>query len=124
MNRENLKKLADYLLGGKLKAAFNMEYYAEHNGSSTECGSLGCAIGHGPYTGLYKLLAESWEGYAGRVFNIYSSSPEWEWCFSYYWMYVDNTPEGAAKRILYLLEHGLPKNWRDQMNGDAKLCYL
>lgn len=39
------------------------------------------------------------------------------------WYKVDNTPEGAAKRIEYLIEYGLPHDWRLMMEGAIPLCY-
>lgn len=47
----------------------------------------------------------------------------WYWLFSDGWRETDNTPSGAAARIRHLLSHGLPEDWREQMSGDAKLCY-
>lgn len=34
-----------------------------------------------------------------------------EWLFDAYWGRIDNTPEGAAARIDYFLEKGLPSNF-------------
>jgi hypothetical protein len=49
--------------------------------------------------------------------------PEWIWCFGSQWANTDNTPMGAAIRILWLIECGLPNNWEAQMNNQAPLCY-
>ena len=38
--------------------------------------------------------------------------------------FVDNTPQGLAKRSRYLIEHGLPEDWEGQMRGRVPLCYL
>lgn len=127
MNRDNLKKLADYLLSGNLKSEFNMLHYAdENNNGSNEigkltCGVVGCAVGHGPYAGIEKHSYECWDSYVIRVFG--AESAMFSWCFSSDWTGVDNTPEGAAKRILYTLEHGVPLDYYEQQRGDAPLCY-
>jgi len=40
------------------------------------------------------------------------------------WKFIDNTSKGAAQRIRYFLEYGLPENWKEQMTGKAPLSYL
>lgn len=47
----------------------------------------------------------------------------WEWTFGAGWHAPQRTPRGAAARIRYLLEHGLPEDWREQMSGERPLCY-
>ena len=107
MNRKNLRILADYLESKKLKAAFSMETYsADGESYKPNCGAVGCAIGHGPYAGIPKRVSESWDAYDTRVFGLQGEALRW--CFSSRWAEIDNTPEGAAKRIRYLLEHGAP----------------
>jgi len=103
-NRANLTMLADYLEGGKLKADFDMTLYSWDGWSAPDCGSAGCAVGHGPHAGILKLKSEDWDNYAERVFI--SKQSEWQWCFSSMWRQIDNTPQGAAKRIRCLLKHG------------------
>lgn len=137
MNTENLLKLATYLLSGELKAEFDMISFTdsvlpiEQANFKTECGTVGCAAGHGPYAGIPKHSTETWTEYIGRVFDVHviPNTPntlymEWDWLFGADWREIDNTPQGAAKRILYLIRHGLPYNWQDQMNGCAPLTYL
>lgn len=107
MNRTNLRILADYLESEELKAAFSMETYSEAGAEyKPVCGSVGCAIGHGPYAGIPKAAEEAWAEYTERVFDL--DMNELRWCFSGLWAKYDNTPQGAAKRIRYLLEHGAP----------------
>jgi hypothetical protein len=131
MNRENLNKLADYLLRGELKAEFDMEYFDETRKNSqtdgqqiretSDCGSVGCAVGHGPFAGIPKHKSESWTGYEIRVFD--TDMDEFEWLFEKTWAAMDNTPEGAGLRIKHLLKHGLPEDWEEQMNGEKPLTY-
>lgn len=110
--RSNLKKLADYLLSGKLKAIFNIKTFSAglfFDIKETTCGTIGCAIGHGPYAGIPKHVDEDWYDYARRVF-IGDNTLSYDWLFSSAWYDYDNTPEGTAKRILHTLEHGVPVN--------------
>ena len=138
MRRANLKQLAEYL-ETVAQDVFDMENYqlidGEVPGSSYgvdtlehNCGTAGCAIGHGPNAGIPALSHESWEGYSFRCFipkfNDRYFSPEWLWCFSSDWCNVDNTPQGAAARIKWVLDYGkAPADWSKQMNGEAPLCY-
>ena len=122
MNRKNMLKLAHYLLGGRTKMRFDMEWFCDVAPDQYECGTVACAIGHGPAAGIALLEQEGWWEYAERALT--TGFQETHWCFAYFWARVDNTPEGAAKRILWLLEYGVPKDWQAQMLGSAPLCYL
>ena len=122
MNRENLRKLSDYLKG-PLKAEFDMDVYTKKEWCTQTCGTIGCAAGHGPYAGVPKFDSESWTTYVSRAFGLGIADWSRQWCFSSNWVGVDNTPLGAAKRIDYLLEHGLPKNHIEQLYRKAPLCY-
>ena len=121
--RANLEKLAGYLESGELSAKFDMGRFSEDCDSHvTECGSVGCAVGHGPYAGIPKYAAENWAGYAYRVFGA-NLSGAFLWCFEGGWYYIDNTPQGAAKRIRYMLKHGIPKDAGEQMLGEAPYLF-
>ena len=125
MNYNNLKTLADYLINGKFPAKFDMDRYCQPGFHFKEiCGSVGCAVGFGPFSGISKKTYESWGEYSERVFEMPIFDNEWEWCFGSNWSSIDNTPRGAGLRILYLLDNGLPENWFKQMIGSAKLCYV
>jgi hypothetical protein len=121
---KNLIKLRDYLRSGELSAKFDMADVCENAlfQYDTWCGSVGCAIGHGPYAGVKKLEEEDWFDYCRRVFinniatNLHADS--WEWLFSEEWKEVDNGPIGAAERIDILLTKGLPSDWKEQMSGE------
>ncbi len=68
-----------------------------------ECGSVGCAVGHGPNAGVPWDGYHDWLAYATGEFG-----DGYEWCFSGSWSAFDNTALGAAKRIRYMLANGLP----------------
>ena len=128
-HKENLKMLADYLLSGELNASFDMMSYVggyddDYYDYMMNCGTVGCAVGHGPYAGIPKSKDEQWVSYCERAFGINQFSYEFRWLFSSMWVNVDNSPEGAGMRILYFLKNGLPENFQDQMTGSSDLCYL
>ena len=127
MNRANLEKLAAYLESIPTDYEhFSMRSYLEIDGahiymidSSEEllrrCGTVACAVGHGPAAGIASLPYENWDCYSDRVFGL--SHDEWSWCFSSQWSGIDDTPQGAAKRIRYMLEYGVPASAFDQKRG-------
>ena len=124
----NLAQLADYLLSGALRAEFDMAVYADPAHllpGKTGCGTVGCAIGHGPYAGIAKYPHEYWPDYARRAFirNTLTSQIARDWLLGEDWTVVDNTPQGAGRRIKYTLKHGIPSNWRQQQEGLEPLCY-
>lgn len=139
--RANLRKLADYLDTTEPQH-FNMaDYVRSARGVSCPvptarvvhaCSSVCCALGSGPRAGMPAKEGENWATYGSRVFGLVS--PTWygrslgqgyggDWCFAASWESTDNSPQGAAARIRYLLDLGVPSNWTAQMNGNAPLCY-
>lgn len=117
MEIENLKRLADFLIDfvSSETLNFNMVTY--------ECGTVHCAAGFGVAIGFPKLTDESWAFYVRKVFGIIVGSSGYDWCFNSRWAHVDNTPQGAAKRIYWMLKHGIPKNYHEQLYDGAPLCY-
>lgn len=114
-HKQNLLRLAEYL-EGELKAKFDMEYYSELSTRSymsysacelgpgvTACGSVGCAVGHGPYAGIPKEKDEYWTNYAHRVFGKF-----WGYAFHGSWSEIpeQNTPRATAARIRLVAELG------------------
>ena len=134
MNVTNLKLLAEYLLAlpedyqhfdmGSWHDDYEcpIDAYLEE---APHCNTAGCAVGHSPYVkGLPKPHdEEEWEEYSERIFGMSEGSDEWNWCFHYAWENVDNTPHGAAKRILQLISTGLPDSSSKQRYGVAPLSY-
>ena len=143
MDKGNLLKLAEHLKTKVTKRQFDMEMYRKkrkfffkkvdtaYKVDRSDCGSIGCALGWAPFVeGLesqtedlhynreYGCWCVHFDKYCERVFGLYIFHPEWEWCFSPRWKDVDNTPKGAARRIEYLVRHGVPEGWRlpDQLD--------
>lgn len=130
MNKTNLNKLADYLIalpaaykgfdmGGYCGTKIDGGSYKQPSEVLNSCGSVGCAVGHGPYvSGLEAIAEDSWAGYIMRVFGVDGEGIEYGWLFSGNWTYTDNTALGAALRIRYMLEHGIPDNFDSDLLGD------
>jgi hypothetical protein len=102
--------------------------YALKNGGVANhgCGTVACAVGHGPAAGLlftpeeittisyydYNNIgdyvtaeAPNWNRYSER-FVASRGDSDWEWCFGAGWSLYDNHHWGAAARLRYLNHHG------------------
>lgn len=133
IQRANLAKLADYLAVLVPPPGFDMGSWLQRENSLdeddfndephlcdldpkfyAECGTTACAIGHGPLAGIPPTEADyNWESYCENNFtgdsaNYISAGPIFTWLFHSNWSWLDNTPEGAARRVRHFLEHGLP----------------
>ena len=115
--------------------SFDMGWFrGDHKGicafvDKNNCGTVGCALGWSPVSGIKPLktnirdftkgsinhgietLTLDFDKYCERVFGIKLGNPDrqndayWGWCFDEQWVEFDNTPKGAAIRIMYLLNH-------------------
>jgi hypothetical protein len=137
--KRNLETLANYLDSLPPDYThFDMATYLGHDGDCGEdpeeilqeghtqeyiqnCGTVACAVGHGPAAGIKLRRSElfdsyseiDWNDYSARVFGChptnYEYQPEcWHFLFSSDWSECDNTPQGAAARIRYILAGGTP----------------
>lgn len=113
--RANLERLAVHLDLGVTNLEFDMSEY------QSECGTIGCAAGHGPSLGISKHRSEDWDEYTYRAFGVYG--PASKWMFFGLWSKTDNTPRGAAARIRIALRHGIPENYPKQIFGRGPLSY-
>lgn len=107
----NLLKLADHLLNKPLQAEFDMGLFCpsvltDSTKSVNICGTVGGALGHATYIIEEKSGYETWAAYSKRVFGLPRHSLEWDWCFNSLWSEIDNSPQGAAYRILHMLGTG------------------
>lgn len=138
-HKRNLRKLSDYLKS--LPADYqrfsmasyyeldvdSVEYRSYNYVRKVECGSVACAVGHGPsagviISGMYKYMM-SWTEYARQAFGA-ESNQVWQWLFSDKWAETDDTIIGTANRIDWTLEHDvIPADYDLQMKGLAPLCY-
>ncbi len=133
----NLAQLAAYLrtLPADYKD-FDMENYAvatardsRYNialATTTICGTVACAVGHGPNAGIAPLPVEDWVDYTERAFGVGRSTDANMVFFGGIWTGWDNTPRGAGARIAYLLDnptaHALGSLCH-AAHGEQPLCY-
>lgn len=93
-----------------------------------ECGTAACAAGHGPKAGVSPIEGETWYAYSRRAFcddigcEDIGITP-WDWCFSANWTDVDNSAHGAADRMEYMLDNGIPDNAGNVQYGGDPLPY-
>jgi len=144
MNKKNLRKLAKYLMAlPKDYRAFEMRSFMEKatadevrdyiakNGNM--CGSCACAVGHGPHAGITLEISDDdwdnfficnddggvasiWAFYCEHAFDITFGNRDFEWFCGGEWDKVDNTPQGAAARILYVLDgNEIPDDFEDSL---------
>lgn len=109
--RTNLEKLSEHLLQPGIKDTFDMTTYVKGGGTPCNHDHAGVAdaIGHGPRAGIEPLFGEEWMQYVERCFT--GIDPDWcmfNFLFGQEWAEFDNTPEGAAARIYYVLDNGCP----------------
>lgn len=121
--RANLRTLAEFLPSVD-PDRFDMAFYRSNGAARVpavpECGTVACAAGWGPVA-LGHTDTIEWIG--DWVREHLAEGKPWWWCFSQEWTGVDNTPTGAAKRILHFLDHGLPDDWAEQMHGGAPYMF-
>lgn len=125
VQERNLRKLANGLLNLSAEYMnFDMGMYCETVDDFLEpreavkkelnrCGTIACAAGHGPSFGVRAKAREDWGDYIERAFGAEDSGVEYTWCFSGVWKDADNTAQGAALRIFYMLDYGVPKSLGD-----------
>ena len=105
--------------------------------SNWKCGSAACAAGWAPVfvepmnkdekpdLRMPITVSSAYTDYIARVFGFFQLSDEVQWIFSGDWEGVDNTPWGAAARIIYYVKHNaLPPDHVAQRYGEAPLSYL
>jgi hypothetical protein len=115
IDRENLQRLATFLMHGNgvsKGVEFNMRWYTkEERQEDIVCETSGCAVGFAPFAGIEKTPFESWNDYCKRTLIESTYDDAWYWCFASDWSLIDNTREGAAKRIQYFLDNGVPRGF-------------
>lgn len=135
----NLSKLAD-VLDTVDDSGFDMVHFSvDSNGCKRgvsapdpECATVACAAGHLPLVvepHTSESTEDEWEGYVNRVTgvdvvsDIAGDLDGWDWLFITNWCRVDNTAKGAAQRIRYMLNKGIPNDASCQIMGLKPLCY-
>ena len=137
--RANLETLAAYHERGGGEERFDMKRFFEVRGPGfdlevppgevglehNDCGTVCCALGGGPLAGISAFCGETWSTYCFRAFGIYTGGPAWQFMFGGEWAERDNTRAGAAARIRYAIEIGVPEagHTRRMMLYGYDLCY-
>ena len=140
-HRENFRKLADYVLNlPDDYKGFSMVDYCSSRRQDTfldialweakktladnECGTTACMLGHGPSAGIPPSReGMDWCAYAAD----FGCQPEggtrslWNWAFSGEWTYCAPTRADAAMRVHYMLDYGIPENFRNPGREWAEL---
>ena len=135
-NKANLLKLADGIEGIPSEFFHMRNWRSVRNELSSEvrmtsfrsikdCGTIGCAVGWGPFVEGLELNAYEqattyiqYGVYVERLFGFLEGSDEFDWCFAASWDSVDNTARGAALRIRELARTGkVPKDSTSQRLG-------
>jgi len=117
--KRNCAKLASYLETlPEGYEHFAMDcFYGDDNLATVSgynvCGTVACAIGHGPAAGVkvgrddrLRSGAILWWSYSDRFATPHT--PAWLFMFDGEWAEVDNTPQGAAQRIRWILDGNDP----------------
>jgi hypothetical protein len=103
------------------EAAAIANQYARENGGVAKCGAVACAVGHGPSAGFLAVDSDfnedgdiNWWKYRNRVF-LSPLTPNGDEAFYFLfggdWSAVDNTPQGAARRLEYYDAFGIPDSF-------------
>lgn len=145
-HRANLHKLAEYLYNLKPteQNRFDMWSFAtrykdknrfyvrmfEFRDVVRDCQTAACAVGHAAMIFDHEP-EESWNTFATRLFGVdnchddgHVQTDTFSFLFGSDWSSRDNTPKGAAQRIIFALREGVPnmtelcENWRKWEN-----CY-
>lgn len=146
-HRQNLEKLAAHLEKKPslwwrlLRVKFSMRHYAKNVKLNAYreltpeelleakrcprhyCGTVVCVLGEAALLFPEAVTEVSFGGVGRVLFGVHGFTETWIWLFDSDWEVVDDTREGAASRIRWYLEHGVPSNWRQQMSGAEPLCY-
>ena len=141
----NLRKLANYLLrnGREIykRGEFDMDTYTARRTATAEgeidylyvkpaasveirnttCGTVGCAAGYAPMAGVLPSRDEmTWHTFVRE--QLAPSRDVFGWCFSADWTPIDNTPYGAALRILKMLNFPIALSIELHRLGQTVLC--
>lgn len=128
-NVANLNRMADYIETIPQEKFDMVDFRKDDLPTEYECNTVGCIIGHCTILDEMSNMPKYPDGWINfflwskQFTGLELNSDFWRWCFSGSWVSVDNTPTGAARRIRYTINNGIPENWKKQMYGDEPLIY-
>lgn len=117
MNKENLALLANWIETNVTQEHFDMGFYRSHEGSIkyfvnvNDCGTCGCCLGWGPFVPGLEVIEDdfkiddllSFYHYGQRIFEL--TAYQHNFIFDGSWARIDNSVEGAVKRVRYLINN-------------------
>lgn len=80
-------------------------------------------LAYGPHAGLAPLPGEDWPAYVQRVFGVHAHPPFMSWLQAAMWRKTEPSPVGAALRIAYALDYGVPHDHVEIAMGQAHTDY-
>lgn len=80
-------------------------------------------LAYGPQAGLRAEPGEDWPAYVQRVFGVHDHRPFMVWLQAGMWGKTEPSPVGAALRIAYALEYGVPHDHVEIAMGQAYTDY-
>jgi len=131
--QDNLITLARYLVvnSGSIRAAGGLPFGCEDmTGFSPSPAAIATVaqvplppIAYGPQAGLRAQPGEDWPAYVQRVFGVHGHRPFMVWLQAAMWGKTEPSPMGAALRIAYALEYGVPHDHVEIAMGQAYTDY-
>ena len=93
--------------------------------TAAHAGPLACnLLGHAARAGLKPFPGEDWPAYQLRILGAEHDSPLEDWLLSFFWWKQDGTSVGAALRLMYVLDYGVPGDFELIRDGQAESDYL
>lgn len=87
-------------------------------------GPLACGVlGHALRAGIKADPGETWPAYQLRILGAAFDSPLEDWLVSALWRAKDATAIGAALRLMYVLDYGVPGDHLIIRDGEAESDY-
>lgn len=110
----NLLNLADLLELPRTQHNFNMATfggYVSVDEKQLGCGTVACALGHLPLTGVPRRdHSEEWGSYGERTTGVLTATWQWTFLFGGVWDRVDGSAPSAAARIRFLCGEDSPES--------------
>jgi hypothetical protein len=99
---DTVKEFLGY--GGSVSNPINLTKIREEKNI---CGTSCCALGTAAWHGIGRMTRDmDWEQYSAKNYGMKFGSELWLFLFGGDWRYADDTPEGAAARILKFVTEG------------------